>query len=97
MTPWRMTAQIDDIRVPLAVAVQAGAPCAIATLVEIAGSAPRDPGAQMLITPSATPYDRMQPEMIAAMPLAVAKASSVPSSPAIRSSNIRVVGLPYRA
>lgn len=52
MTPWRMTAQIDDIRVPLAVAVQAGAPCAIATLVEIAGSAPRDPGAQMLITQS---------------------------------------------
>ena len=30
----------------------------------------------------------------AAMPLAVAKASSVPSMAAIRSSNIRVVGLP---
>lgn len=47
MTPWRMTAQIDDIRVPLA---EAGERCAIATLVEVDGSAPRDPGAQMLIT-----------------------------------------------
>jgi len=47
MTPWRMTAQIDDIRVPLA---EAGGCCAIATLVEIAGSAPRECGAQMLIT-----------------------------------------------
>jgi xanthine dehydrogenase accessory factor len=42
-----MTAQIDDIRVPLA---EAGGCCAIATLVEIAGSAPRECGAQMLIT-----------------------------------------------
>ena len=32
--------------------------------------------------------------LTAAMPLAVAKASSVPSRPAMRSSNIRVVGLP---
>jgi xanthine dehydrogenase accessory factor len=42
-----MTAQIDDIRVPLA---GAGERCAIATLVEVAGSAPRECGAQMLIT-----------------------------------------------
>jgi xanthine dehydrogenase accessory factor len=42
-----MTAQIDDIRVPLA---EAGEACAIATLVEVAGSAPRECGAQMLIT-----------------------------------------------
>jgi xanthine dehydrogenase accessory factor len=42
-----MTAQIDDIRVPLA---EAREPCAIATLVEVSGSAPRECGAQMLIT-----------------------------------------------
>jgi xanthine dehydrogenase accessory factor len=45
-----MTAQIDDIRVPLADVLRAGEACAIATLVEVEGSAPRDPGAQMLIT-----------------------------------------------
>jgi xanthine dehydrogenase accessory factor len=52
MTSWRHAAQIDDIRAPLAALAEAGvAGCAIATLVEVAGSAPRDPGAQMLITP----------------------------------------------
>ena len=50
MTSWRMTAPIDDIRAPLAGVLAAGGPCAIATLVEVDGSAPRDPGAQMLIT-----------------------------------------------
>jgi xanthine dehydrogenase accessory factor len=50
MNSWRMTAQIDDIRVPLAALGQAPEPYAIATLVEVDGSAPRDPGAQMLIT-----------------------------------------------
>jgi xanthine dehydrogenase accessory factor len=50
MTPWRMTAQIADMRVPLAGVQQAGQACVIATLVDIAGSAPRDPGAQMLVT-----------------------------------------------
>ncbi len=51
MTAWRLAAQIDDIRSPLAEwAAARGQACAIATLVEIAGSAPRDPGAQMLIT-----------------------------------------------
>jgi len=50
MTSWRLTAQIDDIRVPLAEVRQAGAPFAIATLVEVEGSAPREPGAQMLIS-----------------------------------------------
>lgn len=47
---WRMTAQIDDIRVPLAGVRTAGEPFAIATLVAVEGSAPREPGAQMLIT-----------------------------------------------
>ena len=50
MTQWRMTASIDDIRMPLAEARAAGEPCAIATLVAVEGSAPRDPGAQMLVT-----------------------------------------------
>lgn len=54
MTTWRLAAQIDDIRAPLREAVAAGVTrCAIATLVEISGSAPRDPGAQMLITEAA--------------------------------------------
>lgn len=47
-----MTAQIDDIRIPLAALRHAREPCAIATLVEVDGSAPRDPGSQMLITQS---------------------------------------------
>ena len=50
MTSWRLTAQIDDIRVPLAAVQQAGERFAIATLVAVEGSAPREPGAQMLIT-----------------------------------------------
>lgn len=50
MNSWRMTAQIDDIRAPLAALRQAAEPCAIATLVEVDGSAPRECGAQMLIS-----------------------------------------------
>ncbi|WP_324074434.1 MAG: XdhC family protein [Erythrobacter sp.] len=50
MTSWRMTAPIDDIRGPLAEVLAAGEPCAIATLVAVDGSAPRDAGAQMLVT-----------------------------------------------
>ncbi len=53
MTSWRLTAQIDDIRVPLVAVRQAGERFAIATLVAIEGSAPREPGAQMLITADA--------------------------------------------
>jgi xanthine dehydrogenase accessory factor len=54
MTNWRLSAQIDDIRAPLRDIAAAGAGrCAIATLVDITGSAPREPGAQMLITDSA--------------------------------------------
>jgi xanthine dehydrogenase accessory factor len=52
MTSWRLTAQIDDIRVPLGAVRQAGAAFAIATLVEVEGSAPRECGAQMLVTQS---------------------------------------------
>jgi xanthine dehydrogenase accessory factor len=52
MTTWRMTAQIDDIRVPLEGVLAAGEAFALATLVAIEGSAPREPGAQMLITGS---------------------------------------------
>jgi xanthine dehydrogenase accessory factor len=47
---WRVTAQIDDIRVPLAGVLAAGEAFAIATLVAVEGSAPREPGAQMLVT-----------------------------------------------
>ena len=51
MTTWRLAAQIDDIRAPLAELAAAGAErFALATLVEVAGSAPRDAGAQMLIS-----------------------------------------------
>ena len=50
MTSWRMTAPIDDIRGPLTGVLAAGEPCAIATLVTVDGSAPRDAGAQMLVT-----------------------------------------------
>ena len=55
MTSWRLAAQIDDIRSPLADLAAAGRVdrCAIATLVAVAGSAPREPGAQMLITEDA--------------------------------------------
>lgn len=51
MTAWRLATQIDDIRLPLRMIAQ-GKPAqfAIATLVEVAGSAPREAGAQMLIT-----------------------------------------------
>lgn len=51
MTTWRLAAQIDDIRAPLAELAAAGTKnFALATLVEVDGSAPRDPGAQMLIS-----------------------------------------------
>lgn len=50
MTSWRLTAQIDDIRVPLGGVLAAEQRFAIATLVAVEGSAPREPGAQMLIT-----------------------------------------------
>lgn len=51
MIRWSLAAQVADIRAPLAQAAAAGAArCAIATLVEVAGSAPRECGAQMLIT-----------------------------------------------
>lgn len=50
MTSWRLAAPIDDIRAPL-LAMRGRLPrFAIATLVEVSGSAPRDVGAQMLIT-----------------------------------------------
>jgi len=52
MTSWRLNAQIDDIRVPLAEVHAAGEACALATLVAVEGSAPREPGAQMLVTAS---------------------------------------------
>lgn len=50
MTSWRTNAQIDDIRIPLGAVRQAGEAFAIATLVEVEGSAPRECGAQMLVT-----------------------------------------------
>lgn len=50
MTGWRLAAEADDIRVALSAITAPTAHCAIATLVEISGSAPRDPGAQMMIT-----------------------------------------------
>lgn len=50
MSRWQFDAQTDDIR-PLMMAAQASAtPFAIATLVETSGPAPRELGAQMLIT-----------------------------------------------
>ncbi|MEQ5787397.1 XdhC family protein [Erythrobacter sp. NFXS35] len=52
MTTWRLTAPIDDIREPLARVLDGGERFAIATLVAVEGSAPRDPGAQMLVTAS---------------------------------------------
>jgi xanthine dehydrogenase accessory factor len=50
MTSWRLAASIDDIRAPLLTLREGLARFAIATLVEVDGSAPRDVGAQMLIT-----------------------------------------------
>lgn len=50
MSSWRLAAPIDDIRTPLLAAPTGVQTCAIATLVEVSGSAPRDVGAQMLIT-----------------------------------------------
>jgi xanthine dehydrogenase accessory factor len=50
VTHWRLSAQTDDIRQPLRDALADTEQCAIATLVEISGAAPRDIGAQMLIT-----------------------------------------------
>lgn len=50
MTSWRTNAQIDDIRIPLGAVRQAGEAFAIATLVVVEGSAPRECGAQMLVT-----------------------------------------------
>lgn len=50
MTGWRLASQIDDIRQPLQGPLTGVEACAIATLVEITGPAPREVGAQMLIT-----------------------------------------------
>ncbi|KPF64886.1 XdhC family protein [Porphyrobacter sp. AAP60] len=50
MSRWRLAAPIDDIRAPLQAVRGSATPIAIATLVEVDGSAPRDVGAQMLIT-----------------------------------------------
>ncbi|HSJ78624.1 MAG TPA: XdhC family protein [Erythrobacter sp.] len=50
MSRWRLAAPIDDIRAPMQAVRAAAARVAIATLVEVDGSAPRDVGAQMLIT-----------------------------------------------
>lgn len=52
MSSWRLAASIDDIRAPLMAVRGAAERFAIATLVEVSGSAPRDVGAQMLITPN---------------------------------------------
>lgn len=52
MSRWHLAAQIDDIRPPLHAERDAWAECAIATLVETSGSAPREIGAQMLIAQS---------------------------------------------
>lgn len=49
MTRWRLAAPIDDIREPLVRILASETHFAIATLVEVSGSAPRDVGAQMLI------------------------------------------------
>ena len=50
MTRWRLAAPIDDIRSGLLALATVPERFAIATLVEVSGSAPRDVGAQMLIT-----------------------------------------------
>ena len=53
MNPSRLAAAIDDIRAPLLAVRERAARLAIATLVEVDGSAPRDPGAQMLVADDA--------------------------------------------
>ncbi len=50
MSSWRLAASIDDIRAPLLDLGGGAARFALATLVAVDGSAPRDVGAQMLIT-----------------------------------------------
>lgn len=50
MSKWQFDAQTDDIRPLLMAAHGEGKPFAIATLVETSGPAPREIGAQMLIT-----------------------------------------------
>lgn len=50
MSSWRLTATIDDIRAPLLTVREGLTRFAIATLVDVSGSAPRYVGAQMLIT-----------------------------------------------
>jgi xanthine dehydrogenase accessory factor len=50
MSRWRLAAPIDDIREPLLGLPRLPERFAIATLVAVDGSAPRDVGAQMLIT-----------------------------------------------
>lgn len=50
MSGWRLAAQIEDIRQPLLAVGSRIDCCALATLVALSGSAPRDIGAQMLIT-----------------------------------------------
>jgi xanthine dehydrogenase accessory factor len=52
MTRWRLAAPVDDIREPLLALPSLPERFALATLVEVDGSAPRDVGAQMLITES---------------------------------------------
>ena len=49
MSRWRLSAPIDDIRAPLLAGAGLAARCAIATLVEVDGSAPREAGAAMLV------------------------------------------------
>lgn len=53
MNRWRAAAAVDDIREALLGLDELPARFAIATLVALDGSAPRDVGAQMLITPDA--------------------------------------------
>jgi xanthine dehydrogenase accessory factor len=53
MTSWRFSASIDDIRAPLLEVRGRLAQFALATLVAVDGSAPRDVGAQMLVTADA--------------------------------------------
>lgn len=50
MSRWRPAASLDDIRAALLAAPALPERFAIATLVEVDGSAPRDVGAQMLVT-----------------------------------------------
>ncbi|GGB64756.1 XdhC family protein [Blastomonas aquatica] len=50
MSSWRLAAEIDDIRQPLLDQRLRTDVCAIATLVETSGPAPREIGAQMLVT-----------------------------------------------